>query len=72
MDGAGESAEIISDSLEASGFEMADEVLKVNWNPDNESVAKCIEYGKRLSEKFVFDLKENYLYKIINDEKIKI
>ena len=49
---SGESAKIISDSLEASGFEMADEVLKVNWNPDNESVEKCIEYGKRFSEKF--------------------
>ena len=49
---SGESAEIISDSLKASGFEMADEVLKVNWNPDNESVEKCIEYGKKLSEKF--------------------
>jgi len=30
---------------------MVDEVLKVNWNPDNESVKKCIEYGKRFSEK---------------------
>lgn len=49
---SGESAKIISDSLEASGFEIADEVLKVNWNPDDESVEKCIEYGKRLSEKF--------------------
>ena len=48
---SGESARIISDSLEASGFEMVDEVLKVNWNPDNESVKKCIEYGKRFSEK---------------------
>ncbi|MBW2591052.1 MAG: flavodoxin domain-containing protein, partial [Deltaproteobacteria bacterium] len=50
---SGESAKIISDSLETSGFEMADEVLKVNWKPDNESVEKCIEYGKILSEKFV-------------------
>ena len=49
---SGESAKIISDSLETSGFEMADETLRVNWNPDNESVEKCIEYGKELSEKF--------------------
>ena len=31
---------------------MADETLRVNWNPDDESVEKCIEYGKKLSEKF--------------------
>jgi anaerobic nitric oxide reductase flavorubredoxin len=49
---SGESVKIISDRLEASGFEMADEILKVNWNPDNESVEKCIEYGKRLSDIF--------------------
>jgi flavorubredoxin len=49
---SGDSAKIISDSLEASGFEIADEVCKVNWNPDNESVEKCIEYGKRFSQKF--------------------
>lgn len=49
---SGDSAKIISDSLEASGFEIADEACKVNWNPDNESVEKCIEYGKRFSQKF--------------------
>ena len=47
---SGESAKIISDSLEASGFEMVDETLRVNWKPDDESVEKCIEYGKRLVE----------------------
>jgi len=49
---SGESAKIISDSLKASGFEMADEFLKVNWNPDNERIDECIAYGKKLSEKF--------------------
>ncbi len=49
---SGESAKLISESLETSGFEMADEVLKVNWNPDNESMKECIEYGKALSSKF--------------------
>jgi flavorubredoxin len=49
---SGESAKIISESLGASGFEMVDEVLKVNWNPDNESIKECIDYGKALSGKF--------------------
>ncbi len=50
---SGESAKIISERLETSGFEMAEEVLKVNWNPDNESMKECIEYGKALSSQFV-------------------
>jgi flavorubredoxin len=49
---SGESAKIISDSLDASGFEMMDEVLKVNWNPNSENVEECIEYGKRFAEIF--------------------
>jgi len=50
---SGESAKIISDSLEESGFEMVDEAFKVNWNPDNSCIEKCIEYGKRFSKKSV-------------------
>ena len=47
---SGESTKIISDSLEASGFEMTDDVLKVNWNPDDDSMKKCIVYGKEFAE----------------------
>jgi len=47
---SGESAKIISDSLETSGFEMADDVLKVSWNPDDDSMEKCIAYGKEFAE----------------------
>ncbi|RLC16480.1 MAG: FprA family A-type flavoprotein, partial [Deltaproteobacteria bacterium] len=47
---SGESAKIISDSLESSGFEMVDDVLKVNWNPDDDSMEKCIAYGKEFAE----------------------
>ncbi len=47
---SGESTKIISDSLEASGFEMADDVLKVNWNPDDDGMEKCIAFGKIFAE----------------------
>ncbi|OQY01513.1 MAG: MBL fold hydrolase [Desulfobacteraceae bacterium 4572_130] len=49
---SGESAKIISNSLKESGFEMVDEVLKVTWNPDNESIEKCVKYGKKIAKAF--------------------
>ena len=49
---SGESPKIIADSLAASGFEMADEGLKINWNPDDETMENCIKYGQQLAEKF--------------------
>ena len=49
---SGESVKIISNTLETSGFHIVDEGLKVNWNPDDEDIEKCAEYGKRLSEIF--------------------
>jgi len=50
---SGESTKIITDSLEKSGFEIVDEGLKVNWDPDDENLKKCIEYGKNISEQLV-------------------
>lgn len=46
---SGESAKMISDNLEASGFEVLKDALKVNWNPDTENVDKGIEFGKRFA-----------------------
>jgi flavorubredoxin len=47
---SGESVKIILDILEKSGFQIADEGLKVMWNPDEENIKSCIEYGETLSE----------------------
>ncbi|MEJ2657145.1 MAG: flavodoxin domain-containing protein [Desulfobacterales bacterium] len=51
---SGESNQIISESLKSAGFQIVDEGIKVLWNPDNESAAKCTEYGK----KFVADISD--------------
>lgn len=48
---SGESVKIISDVLKESGFEVADEGLRVMWNPDKESMTNCVEYGRRLAFK---------------------
>jgi flavorubredoxin len=47
---SGESVKIISKTLEESGFDVVDEGLKVMWNPDEENIKKCIEYGEKISE----------------------
>ena len=46
---SGESLKIISGILNESGFDVLDEGLKVMWNPDDESITKCAEFGKQLA-----------------------
>jgi flavorubredoxin len=46
---SGESVKIISGILEESGFDVIDEGLRVMWNPDDEAIAKCVEFGKRFA-----------------------
>jgi flavorubredoxin len=50
---SGESTKIISESLKAAGFEVVDDGIKAMWNPDNENITKCIEYGKQLAAKIL-------------------
>jgi flavorubredoxin len=47
---SGESTKIISENLEAAGFELVDDGIKAMWNPDTENVEKCIEYGSRFAD----------------------
>jgi flavorubredoxin len=46
---SGESVKIISGILEESGFDIIDEGMRVMWNPDDEAIAKCVEFGKRFA-----------------------
>lgn len=46
---SGESIRILSEKLTSAGFETVDDGLKVLWNPDEESVTKCFEYGKKFA-----------------------
>ena len=50
---SGESAKIISDSLEKSGFEMLNDNLKVTWNPNAEAEQECIAFGKEIAKKLI-------------------
>lgn len=46
---SGESVKIITEQLEKAGFQIVDEGLRALWNPDEESVARCMEFGKKLA-----------------------
>lgn len=46
---SGESVKIISAVLEESGFNVIDKGLRVMWNPDDESITKCVEFGQRFA-----------------------
>jgi anaerobic nitric oxide reductase flavorubredoxin len=46
---SGESVKIISGILEESGFDIIDEGMRVMWNPDDEAITKCVEFGKRFA-----------------------
>lgn len=48
---SGESTKIISDNLTAAGFELVDDGTEAMWNPDNESINKCVEYWKLFAGK---------------------
>lgn len=46
---SGESVKIITEHLEKAGFQIVDEGLRALWNPDEESVARCVAFGKKLA-----------------------
>ncbi|PKM95189.1 MAG: MBL fold hydrolase [Firmicutes bacterium HGW-Firmicutes-1] len=45
---SGESVEVINHELEKAGFEVVNEGIKALWNPDEEALEKCREFGKAL------------------------
>lgn len=48
---SGESVHVISESLESAGFELLNGGIKSQWNPDGESLNRCIEFGKEIALK---------------------
>ncbi len=46
---SGESVKMINESLKIAGFDVIDEGIKTLWNPDNEAVNNCIDYGRKIA-----------------------
>ncbi len=48
---SGESPKIINEELAKAGFEIVSEPIKELWNPDEEALQRCKEFGKAFVEK---------------------
>jgi len=46
---SGESVRTLTEYLEKSGFSIINDGIRAKWNPDDESIIKCIEYGKEIA-----------------------
>ncbi len=46
---SGESIKVIRDHLEKSGFSVINDGIRALWNPDQESIEKCIEFGRKIA-----------------------
>ncbi|HAR64336.1 MAG TPA: MBL fold hydrolase [Candidatus Margulisbacteria bacterium] len=49
---SGESTKVLVEILKSAGFEIADDGIKALWNPDDNAINSCIDYGRRLVGKF--------------------
>ncbi|KJR47671.1 Anaerobic nitric oxide reductase flavorubredoxin [Desulfosporosinus sp. I2] len=47
---SGENTKLISAELEHGGFDLLNEGLKVTWNPDDDSLIKCQDFGRSIGE----------------------
>ncbi len=46
---SGESIKIIKERLEKSGFSVINDGIRTLWNPDDESIEKCVEFGREIA-----------------------
>jgi flavorubredoxin len=47
---SGESVKVLSGKLEQGGFELLNEGLRVQWNPDTQAKENCFNFGKSVGE----------------------
>ena len=47
---SGESPKVIAQMLRDSGFAVMDDGIKTLWNPDEESMKRCVEFGRKFAE----------------------
>ncbi|MBN1578849.1 MAG: anaerobic nitric oxide reductase flavorubredoxin [Chitinispirillaceae bacterium] len=49
---SGESVKMLHDALDSAGWEVVNDGLKTLWNPDDESIGKCVAFGKDICSNF--------------------
>lgn len=48
---SGESVNHMNEELRKAGFELLNDGIRLLWNPDEESLKKCVEFGKEIALK---------------------
>lgn len=51
---SGESVDMISKGLESAGFDLLEDGIKSIWNPDDNSLKECVDFGKEIAVKTRF------------------
>jgi flavorubredoxin len=46
---SGESIKVLNEILDNSGFTLINDGIRCLWNPDTESLEKCVEFGKEIA-----------------------
>jgi len=46
---SGESIKVIIEHLEKGGFSIINDGIRALWNPDQESIEKCVEFGREIA-----------------------
>ena len=47
---SGESVKMIGEGLQKAGFELINDGIKAVWNPDDEALKNCLEFGKGIAD----------------------
>ncbi|MBY8989662.1 MAG: anaerobic nitric oxide reductase flavorubredoxin [Candidatus Lokiarchaeota archaeon] len=47
---SGESIQVLNELLKKSGFSVINEGIRALWNPDDESIEKCLEFGREIAK----------------------
>ncbi|MCP4050462.1 MAG: anaerobic nitric oxide reductase flavorubredoxin [bacterium] len=50
---SGESVPVLTETLDKAGFLVIDDGLKAIWNPDNDSIKKCMVFGEKIVKTFI-------------------
>ncbi|MGM0607196.1 MAG: anaerobic nitric oxide reductase flavorubredoxin [Candidatus Muiribacteriota bacterium] len=46
---SGECTKILKESMEKAGFEVMDDVIRNNWNPDENNLKEAVDFGKKIA-----------------------
>jgi flavorubredoxin len=47
---SGESVKMITEGLKLAGFDLVSDGIRALWNPDNDAVKACVDFGRKIGE----------------------